>query len=155
MLAAACANVAGLQLGAAAARRHEIAVRAALGAGRARIVRQLLIENIVRALAGAALGLLAGHGAVRLLVRSAPEGLYGIEDAQVRPIVILASAAPAVLAGILAGLPPALQWTRPAALNPGDSGSRTTGDARKHRGSAARSSSPSSPSPRCSSSPPA
>ena len=133
MLAAACANVAGLQLGAAAVRRRELAVRAALGAGRARIVRQLLIENVLRALAGAALGLVAGHAAVRLLVRSAPEGLYGIEDAQVRPLVVLVAAAAAVAAGIFAGLPPALHWTRPAALNPGDGGGRTAGDARTSR----------------------
>ena len=133
MLAAACANVAGLQLGATAARRREIAVRAALGAGRARIVRQLLIETVVRALAGTVVGVVAGHAALRFLVANAPEGIYGLEDASVRPIIILAAVGAALLTGIFAGLPPALQWTRQANLSPSDGGDRTAGDVRTSR----------------------
>ena len=130
MLAAACANVTGLQLGAIAARRREIAIRAALGAGTARVVRQLLIENVVRALAGAVLGIVAGIWAVRFLATHAPEGLYGIEDAAVRPSVVLLAIGAALMAGVLAGLPPALQWSRAGNLSPADADGRAAGDSR-------------------------
>ena len=128
MLVASCANVAGLQLGDAAQRRREIAVRAALGAGRLRIARQLLIESVARAIAGALLGLGAAKAAVVFLIANAPAGVYGIERVTLRPAVLIVIALVALLAGAAAGFPPALQWMQAGGLAAAGSGERTTGD---------------------------
>lgn len=125
ILATACANVAGLYLGDAAHRRREIAVRAALGAGRLRIARQLLIESLARAAVGALLGLLAAGAAVAFLAANAPAGVYGIENARLSTLVLSIAACTALIAGLAAGLPPALQWARTDAAG---SGGRIAGD---------------------------
>lgn len=132
MLTAACANVAGLQLGDTASRGQEIAIRAALGAGRARVARQLLMESVARSLAGAALGVAAAHTAVGYLVANAPAGIYGLENARLRPGLMLFGGLVAVLAGVAAGLPPALQWARAGALSSAGPG-RGTDDIRTSR----------------------
>ena len=125
MLLAACGNVAGLELSATASRRGEITVRAALGADRGRLARQLLVESLARAALGAALGIAAACLAVKFLVVNAPMDVYGIERVTVRPAVIAIAALAAVLSGIAAGLPSVWQWARAGLL----SGSRTAGDA--------------------------
>jgi putative ABC transport system permease protein len=133
LLLVAAANVAGLQLGDTALRRREIAVRAALGAGRLRIARQIIFESVTRAAVGVVFGLLAARAAIGLLVANAPAGAYGIENAGLSLRVVLVSALVAGLAGIAAGLPAAFRWTTAGTLAGTGAGGRTTGDAATSR----------------------
>jgi predicted permease len=132
ILAAACANVAGLQLGETARRQREIAVRVALGAGRVRIARQLVIESVARAVIGAVLGVLAAGAAVGVLAANTPTDVFGIENVSLSPLVIAVAALTTLCAGIAAGLPPALQWAR-ASLFVHASGTRVAGDTATRR----------------------
>ncbi len=111
----ACANVANLLLARAAARQKEIAVRLALGAGRARVIRQLLVESTTLALAGGAAGLAIAYWSGRVLLRFLPAS-GGNEALSTTPDfrVLLFTLGLSVLTGILFGLAPALQSTRPA-----------------------------------------
>jgi predicted permease len=110
VLAIACANIANLLLARSAARKREIAVRIALGAGRTRIVRLLIVESIVYALAGASLGLVLGVWGTDLLRRVASNPLW--ETARVDFPVLMASVGVAILSGVVFGLAPALQTLR-------------------------------------------
>ena len=112
VLLIACANITDLLLAHAAERRREIAVRAALGATPGRIVRQLLTESLLFALAGGALGLPLGAAGVRFLRGILPPLPYGF-DLTADAVPLAAALAAALGAGLLFGMAPALQASRP------------------------------------------
>ena len=113
LLLIACANVANLQMARGTARAHEIAVRISVGAGRARLFRQLLTESVLLSTAGGALGVLFAIGLTRAVVALMPE-YYVPNEARVtvNAYVLMFSAVVSVLTGILFGLAPALQSSR-------------------------------------------
>ncbi len=107
-----CANVASLLLVRSASRRKEIAVRTALGAGRRRLVRQLLTESVLLAGIGGLLGTVMSFVAVRALLAAIPAGLPISINVTPNYRVLLFTAAVSVLAGIIFGLVPALQVSK-------------------------------------------
>jgi putative ABC transport system permease protein len=114
LLVIGCANVSILLLARGTARQHELAVRAAMGASRSRIVRQLLTEAIALSFAGAGLGVLLAYRMVTLIVRWLPEYSFPKEaDIQVNLPVLIFSVGLALFTGICFGLSPAIQFSRP------------------------------------------
>src|SRR5476651_655775 len=99
----ACANVASLLLARAATRRKEIAVRMALGAGRWRIVTQLLSESMILALAGGLLGMLLASGGVGLMARLGQAGIPRLAEARVDGRLFLFTLCVSMATGILCG----------------------------------------------------
>jgi putative ABC transport system permease protein len=114
VLLIACVNVANLLLARVVARESEIAVRTALGAGRGRLLRQLLTESVVLALLGGAAGVLAAAFSLDGLLALQPEGLPRLGEVRVDPAVVGFAAALSLLTGLLFGCFPALQMTRRA-----------------------------------------
>ena len=117
VLAIACANIAGLLLARASARQRELAMRRALGSGRSRIIRLLLTESVLLALAGGVLGLWLAALGVDVLLAMVPAGLPRTAEVHVSGSVVAFSFAAAVLTGVLFGLAPAIQFSSPNVLN--------------------------------------
>ena len=112
VLLIACVNVANLTLARAGARVSEITIRMALGAGRPRIVRQLLVENLVLALAGGVVGVAAAILGLRALVSLAPPSIPRLSEATIDPTVLVFSLVVTLTTGIVFGLFPAVRATR-------------------------------------------
>jgi putative ABC transport system permease protein len=126
-----CANIASLQLGRASSRRHEIAVRRALGAGRPRLVRQLLTENLLLSIVGSSIGIAIAFVAPSMIVRAAPSALPLFAAPRIDLPVLLFAAVLSIAAPIVFGLAPALSSSRSEQLAQRvDSGSRQTSTAR-------------------------
>jgi putative ABC transport system permease protein len=113
MLWIACANFSILLLARGATRQHEFAIRAAIGASRSHLLRQLLVESLLLAISGAILGVLAAYVAVDLIVKWLPRAAYPHEVAvQINVPVLTFTVGLALIAGVLFGLSPALRLSR-------------------------------------------
>lgn len=108
----ACFNVAGMLLARSAARRQEMGIRASLGAGRGAIVRQLLVESMVLALAGGLSGIVVARAGVSALLKFVPRNLIGITEAPLDGSILLYITGLSVLTGAIFGLAPAMSTTR-------------------------------------------
>jgi putative ABC transport system permease protein len=112
VLLIACANVASLLLAKSASRRREMAIRTALGAGRARLVRQMLVESMSLAVIGGAAGVVLAQWAVQGLRQLAPAGTFGLEQAAVDVRVLAFALVLSVATGLLFGMAPAREASR-------------------------------------------
>ncbi len=109
VLLIACANIANLMLVRADSRRHELAIRAALGAARARVARELLVESMVLGAAGSALGVLLAYGGTKMLVAIGPSNLPRLHDIAIHPPVLAFTFGVALASTLLFGSIPALK----------------------------------------------
>ena len=128
VLLIACANVANLLLARAAARRKEFAVRAALGASRSRLVRQMLIESLLLSIAGGTLGFFFASWTVMLLSRVAHETVPRMNGVQLNGKVLVFNVAMSLLTGLLFGVLPALRSSQTNLQDTLKDGSSTTTD---------------------------
>lgn len=133
VLLIACANVSNLLLARGAGRSREIAVRSALGAGRSRTVRQLLLESVVLSIVGGGVGLLLGAWASRFFVGIAPEDIPRLDEVALDPRVILFACGMALLAGAVSGVIPAWSASRLNLVSSLKEGGDGAGASRKRR----------------------
>jgi predicted permease len=131
-----CVNVANLLLARATARERELTVRAALGGGRGRLVRQLLAESLLLSAAGASLGVGVSVAAVRWLLAAMPPGIPRADEIAVNGSVLLFTAVVALATGVLFGIVPALTATRSSQrASAAGAGRRASQDVQHHRAS--------------------
>ncbi len=134
MLLIGCANFSILLLARGTSRQHELALRAAIGASRARVLRQLLVESLLLSATGAVLGLLAAYAAIALIVQLLPLSAFPPEVAVHMNLPVSAFAVGlALIAGVLFGLSPALRLSRTDPNRVLLSGARTVGGIRAKR----------------------
>ena len=114
VLAIGCANVASLLLARGMQREREFAIRAALGANRARIVRQLVAESLLLSALAAVCGVVVAHWAIKVIVALAPGGVVRLQDAAIDGRMMWFAAAVTTLTALAFGLIPALQFSRPS-----------------------------------------
>jgi predicted permease len=112
VLLIACANIANLLLARGASRTREVAVRAAVGATRADLIRQLMAESVLLSLAGGTAGLAIAFGAVQLLLAIVPVNLLHVEAIRIDGAVLLFTLVTAVLTGVVFGIAPAIHGSR-------------------------------------------
>lgn len=112
VLLVACANIASLLLARASARQQEMAMRIALGAGRRRLVRQLVTESVLMALTGGVLGLGLAWVGTRALVAAQPADIPRLDQIGLDPVVVVVTLGVSMFTGLLFGLFPAFQATR-------------------------------------------
>jgi predicted permease len=119
LLLIACSNVANMLLARAASREKEMAIRGSLGASRSRLVQQLIVESLLLALCGAALGCLLAYGGLKALVALIPEGLIPRESViRLNVPVLLFSLAVAMVTALIFGLVPAIQTAKRDMVEP-------------------------------------
>jgi putative ABC transport system permease protein len=134
VLLIACANVANLLLVRAEGRQHELAIRAALGAGGAQIAQEFLMESLFLGVLGGAAGLGLAYWALRLLVTIAPASLPRLENITIDPQVLLFTLAISVAAGLLFGLIPVIKYAAPGVAATLRAGGRTLSQSKEaHR----------------------
>lgn len=134
VLLIACANVANLLLVRAEGRQQELAIRAALGAGRSRIARELLLESVSLGALGGALGLGLAYAALRLLVILSPANLPRLDEISIDAPVLLFTLLISLVAGVLFGLLPVYKYAGPRVGIALREGGRTSSDGReRHR----------------------
>ena len=129
----ACGNVANLLLARGAARSKEIAIRSAIGAGRGRIVRQLLTESVVLGVTGAAGGLLLAWWLGRVLVAEAPPGIPRLDQTRIDGWVLFFALTAAIMSALIFGIVPALRAGRRDLLSTLREGGRTLAGATRDR----------------------
>jgi predicted permease len=135
VLLIACANVANLCLVRADARQREIGIRLAIGAGRAAVVRALMIEALVLGGLGAAAGVLLAYLSLPALLNLAPASIPRLEGVTIDALVLVVAAASGVIAAVVFGLVPALRYSRASTLGALRQGGRgMTDQPSRHRG---------------------
>jgi putative ABC transport system permease protein len=130
VLLIACANLASLLLARAVARKKEMAVRAALGAGRGRLVRQMVTEATMLALAGGTLGLLFAQAGMTILVRLVPSGLPDTAKPALDPTLLLFTLGLSLFTGLIFSVIPAIQAARASVNDALKQGGRSGADTR-------------------------
>jgi putative ABC transport system permease protein len=130
VLLIACANLASLLLARAVVRKREMAVRAALGAGRGRLVRQMITEALTLSIAGGVLGLLVAQGGMKVLALLVPKGLPVTAKPELDARLLLFTLALSLLTGLIFSVIPAMQAARASVNDALKQGGRSGADAR-------------------------